>query len=159
MARFRRAITPTGRKMLDVAAADYGLGEAINEWANEIVAGAARERRPVTEVALEEVLQELHDLIAAAEADWRHSARRFREAGWLERAKAIWGTIKRRQPPYKLRVNTKVLLGLSDHSLPVEVRAVYEIDGANEVVTFHGFGCYTPTPRDEPEDTGRAEPW
>src|SRR5262245_34960469 len=102
MATFRREITPTGRRMFQIAA-DYYLDGEIHAWAKEVVHGAGRNKRPPNGRGLEDVLQELDDLASNTESDWEYSARRFREAGWLERLQAVLATIRQRGLPYKYR--------------------------------------------------------
>ncbi len=158
MAKFRRTITPTGRRMLQVAA-EYGLTEKIDVWAKEIVDAASRNKRPLNDLVLQDVLEELNDLATTAESDWKLSARRFCEAGWLEKLNAIRATVMQRKPPYRFRVNTRLLPGLSDGSVLVEVRMVYEINAAKREVVFHAFDFSTPASRNAHRGTGQAEDW
>jgi hypothetical protein len=56
-------------------------------------------------------------------------------------------------------VAAKVFMALSDKSLPVEVRTVYEIDGAADAVTFLGFVSSTPDDHDHTGTRDQAREW
>ena len=124
-----------------------------------MVDAASRDACPPNDLDLQKVLEELNDLATTAESDWKLSARRFCEAGWLERLNAFRATVIQRMPPYRLRVNIRRLPGLSDGCVLVEVRMVYEINAAKGEVIFHAFDFSTPDSRNAPRGTDQTEEW
>ena len=159
MAKFRRQITPTGRYAYRLAQDNYSLGKPIDRWTKSIVSALSRKRKLISDINLEDVLNELRDLASQKDSDFDHLAQTFAEAGWLERLQALYELIVRRQFPYKIYVATKNLRGFSDSSLEVEVRAVYEVNRPNKTVIFHTFDCFTPVQPDTSEEASQVEDW
>jgi hypothetical protein len=73
---------------------------------------------------------------------------RFRDAGWLERVKALRVILTQRTPPWQLRVNSRNFRGL-DGAISVEVEVIYDIDLTGKVVTFRRFESFSPDSHDE----------
>lgn len=149
----RRKITATARSHLRWIESSYGMGENIDEWCRKIVAKADSRNRPPTEVSLADVLGELEELACYPESDWELSARRFKEAGWLERLGMLQALVRKWTPPVRMRVNTKEFRGFSDKKLRVEVKAVYEINLGAGIVRFLAFDSYTPDNTEDAVDT------
>lgn len=154
----RRQITPTARTQLTWIGDTYGIAGPIDDWCREIVTSADKPERPVTEVTLDAVLEEIEGLTEQPASDWEFFAKRFGEAGFSEKLKALKSLITTLSPPYTMRANVKSFCALSDGHLPVEVKTVYEIDRPQSAVTFHFFGSYTPDV-EASEHSGTAEAW
>jgi hypothetical protein len=155
----KRLITPTTRSQLEWIGQTYGIAPAINEWCREIVNAADRPERPITEVLLMEVLDEIESLANLPRSDWSLSLIRFLEAGWLDRIRAIRAMIVYRSLPNRMRVNTKVFPGLSDGRIQIEIKAVYEIDLGQRTVTFYSLWSYSPDQTDCANNDDEARPW
>ena len=84
---------------------DYKVAEEVDKWCRLIVEESDREDRPITgltEVPLDQVLDELQGFKATLKSDWAKSLARFRAAGWLEKVKALKVLLTKRVPPWQL---------------------------------------------------------
>ena len=126
---YARKRTPMAKKQTNWISDTYGIGDELDEWSKEIAGGAADKDRPRTEVPISEVFEEIKILEGEiAAGDWGLSYQRLLEAELIDKFNAIAAIVKRRLPPNRLRVNTKVFGALSDKTFQVEVKTVYEID-------------------------------
>lgn len=155
----QRQITPTAEKQLAWIAQTYSpMHKDVDAWCEEITRGVANDRKPKSEVRLIDILEELEGLTTSPKSDWALTAQRFREAGWIDKLKALRTLLAQRQPLNRERVATRQFRGLSDGCLEVEVATVYESDLTRKTVTFYAFWSYTPDPP-EPTQGNVARKW
>lgn len=152
---YRRQIAPSARSQLNRIGKDYGLMNDLDEFCRDLTRTAASPNRPLTEVAIEDIFEDLESGLSTPQRDWARAWSKFRDAGWLDKIKSIRALMTKRRPPWQLRVVCHVFSALGD-AVPVEVEIVYDINHADETVTFLQFENYTP--KSSPEGS-KANAW
>ena len=145
---YKRLLLPSARPQLDRIGNDYGLMNDLDQLCRGITSTAASPNRPLTEVSIDDIFDELESGLSTPQQDWARAWRRFRDAGWTDKLKSLRMLMAKRRPMWQLRVIGHTFLGLGG-AVPVEVEIVYDINHVDETVTFIRFESYTPTSQSE----------
>lgn len=140
----KREIIPSALGEFMQITQDYQINDEVDAWCRQIVGSANQKGRPLSEVSIEEVFAELKEANLMSGSDWSRSWQKFREAGWMEKIKALRALLIHRTPPWRLRVNSHIFPGLHG-AVRVEVMATYDINLAAGIVTFAKFESYAPS--------------
>ena len=145
---YKRLMLPSARPQFDRIGNDYGLTNDLDQFCRDLTNTAASPNRPLTEVAIHDIFDELESGLSTPQHDWARAWRMFRDAGWLDKVKSLRALMAKRRPPWQLRITCHIFRGLGD-VVPVEVEIVYDINHVDETVTFIRFESYTPTSQSE----------
>ena len=133
----QRKIKPVAESMFIWLQDTYQIGPKIDAWCRDIVSQADNPNKPITEVPIEEILDEI-DAITGVPGVGSLAA------GAMAK---VLGFFRSQKPPARAACQSKVFDGLSDGTVKVGVRASYVIDpgeGKTGTVTFMLFDSYTP---------------
>ena len=143
----KRMRMPSAGQELRWIGNNYNIAEELEAWTKEITASADRAKRPLTEVSFEDASEILEELGEPSMSDWERSWEKFRDAGWLDKFRALKVVLLKRTPPWQLKINSKIFPGLNG-AVSVEVEAVYDINHIDKSATFIAFQSYTPSSSD-----------
>jgi len=143
----KRQILPSGEADFERIGRYYRIRAELDDWCRQIAAEAHRDDRPMTglgEIPIERVFANLELDAAMPGSRWAHQLERFRAENWDD-AVELKRRLSWRRPPWHLRLNSRIFAGL-EGAVPVDVRAVYDVDPGTGTATFIWFEAYTPGP-------------
>lgn len=107
----------------------YGqqYSEQLEVWLGQLASEAAAGKSPRASDDLFDILEKGLDRAENEKGQWAYFARRWREAGILDRVRALLVAIKRRRPPWRCRGASRAIPALESRiNIPTDI--IYEIN-------------------------------
>ena len=112
--------------------ATYGesLREGYNNWMKELQDNAGAKQLADWTVDLEVAFD---DLQKQRLPDWARSFKRFQQAGFREKLRALLSVVKNRRPPWQLKAASRPIPGL-DGVILISVGIVFDINDIERII-------------------------
>jgi hypothetical protein len=115
---------------------DAEFGGTVMRWLADL-ASEAQARGHSLSTDFEDLLATAEQVVRESGGSWGLSWQRFREAGWVQRVRAVIALVRNRKPPWELRASRRLFRVLD--AFGTEVLVFYEVDHVGKRIVIRLF--------------------